>query len=148
MESGGSATDAALLMGEDQSYAEFRHGLMEFKKAGFYIIRRPDINLIVRAGRLAHAGVHAHCDQASFELSIKRIPVFIDRGTYVYTSDIRKRNLFRSTKAHNTISINRAEQNRPIGQVFGLIDDTQTKVQRIHNEEIIVKLKGFTLRCL
>ena len=92
---------------------------------------------------MGHIGDHAHCDQLSFELSLKGIPVFVDRGSYVYTSDLNKRNLYRSTIAHNVLSINGVEQNRKSGKVFGLMDDTQAKALYVKDGEIKVRHTGF-----
>ncbi|WP_189372206.1 heparinase II/III-family protein [Enterococcus sp. OL5] len=51
---------------------------------------------------------HGHCDSQSFELYCDGNPVFVNSGTYFYQTD--KRAYFRSTKAHNTVSINGLEQ--------------------------------------
>jgi len=50
-------------------------------------------------------GGHAHADALSFILSVKGRPLFIDSGTYVYTADLKARDLFRSTAAHNCLTI-------------------------------------------
>ena len=47
----------------------------------------------------------------SIELNINGEDFFIDTGTGVYTADKNIRNLFRSTRMHNTVSINGIEQN-------------------------------------
>ncbi|MEQ1929463.1 MAG: alginate lyase family protein [Parvularculaceae bacterium] len=56
-------------------------------------------------------GNHKHNEQLSFELHDEGIPLIVDPGSYVYTSDFEARNLFRSTANHNTIVIDGAEQN-------------------------------------
>jgi hypothetical protein len=113
------------------------------EKSGLFICWRSTYHLIVRAGRLAHLGAHAHCDQLSFELSIHGTPVFVDRGSYVYTSDPYNRNRYRGTHAHNVLAVNEAEQNRMIGMLFGYVDDTQTQVLKATNQEIIAQHTGF-----
>jgi hypothetical protein len=50
-------------------------------------------------------GGHAHADALSFILSLGGRPLFVDSGTYVYTADLRARDLFRSTAAHNCLTV-------------------------------------------
>ncbi|EOU1571346.1 alginate lyase family protein [Clostridium perfringens] len=49
---------------------------------------------------------HAHSDLFSFNLNINGKPIFIDCGTYKYHNSNGLRDYFRSSIAHNTISIN------------------------------------------
>jgi len=138
-----SAVDAVLLSGNVKKSIKAFEGFKAFSSAGFFIINQGDLNLIVRAGQLAHLGTHAHCDQLSFELSIKGVTVFIDPGTYVYTSDIEKRNRYRSTQAHNVLSINHAEQNSASGPIFGYLDETKTEVLEANRNQIVARHRGF-----
>lgn len=55
-------------------------------------------------------GSHAHADLLSLIISYKGKQVLVDPGSYIYTSDYKKRNLFRSTSMHNTISIDQKSQ--------------------------------------
>lgn len=55
-------------------------------------------------------GSHAHADLLSFVLSLGGIQLFVDPGSFVYTSDYKARNLFRSTAMHNTITIDDRSQ--------------------------------------
>jgi hypothetical protein len=56
-------------------------------------------------------------------------PVFLDPGTYCYTSDLEQRNGFRSTSAHNTVMIDGQEISRiPLGEPFRLERDAQAQV--------------------
>ena len=54
---------------------------------------------------------HGHCDALSFELSINGLPLIVNSGTYQYENG-QWRNYFRSTKAHNTVSISNQEQSQ------------------------------------
>ncbi len=56
-------------------------------------------------------GNHKHNDLLGFEYHAHGGPVIVDPGSYVYTSDPDGRNLFRSTRSHNTISVDDEEQN-------------------------------------
>jgi uncharacterized heparinase superfamily protein len=56
-------------------------------------------------------GNHKHNDQLSFEYHHAGVPLVVDPGSYVYTSDADARNLFRGTASHNTVCIDGVEQN-------------------------------------
>ena len=72
---------------------------------------------------------HAHNDALSLELWVGGQPVFVDPGTYCYTSDLEARNLFRSTAAHNTVMVDGQEINRiPPDEPFRLERDARVRV--------------------
>lgn len=56
-------------------------------------------------------GNHKHNEQLSFELHDEYVPLVVDPGSWVYTSDFAGRNLHRSTHYHNTLMIDGVEQN-------------------------------------
>lgn len=56
-------------------------------------------------------GNHKHNEQLSFELHDDFVPLVVDPGSWVYTSDFEGRNLHRSTAYHNTVMIDGVEQN-------------------------------------
>lgn len=80
---------------------------------GYYILRNDRVFCLIRCGELACRGKggHSHNDQLSFELNVDGEDFIIDPGTYLYTADYKMRNLFRSTKMHNTVYIQGYEQN-------------------------------------
>jgi hypothetical protein len=55
---------------------------------------------------------HRHNSRLSFELYAGDKTFIVDPGTYLYTPDPEKRNLFRSTAYHNTVVVDQEEQNR------------------------------------
>jgi hypothetical protein len=57
------------------------------------------------------SGTHTHSDLLSFELFTHGKSFLIDPGSYVYTADAEQRMLFRSTKMHNTVTIDNESQN-------------------------------------
>ncbi len=85
----------------------------EFKDMGFYVMRADDIYVAVDLGPIGQNGYggHAHNDTLSFELFSAGQTWIQDPGTYVYTSDYKARNLFRSTAFHNTLIFPQYEQN-------------------------------------
>ncbi|VGO18264.1 Heparin-sulfate lyase [Pontiella sulfatireligans] len=114
-----------------------------YPDGGFYFLKNNRAKVAVRAGRLAHAGGHAHNDQLSFELNMDGREVFVDRGSFVYTSDPDARNLYRSTVAHNVMQINGAEQNRFGTRLFGVEDETQAQVIEQSEFSLEAKHGGF-----
>jgi hypothetical protein len=83
-----------------------------FPLGGFFVMRSGSTHVVVRCGDVGQNGNggHSHNDVLSFELW-HDVPVVVDSGTYVYTSDPAARNAFRSTASHNTVSVDRAEIN-------------------------------------
>ncbi len=49
---------------------------------------------------------HAHADALGVIVTIGGRPLFVDSGTYVYTSDLAARDRYRSSAAHNCLTVN------------------------------------------
>jgi hypothetical protein len=58
---------------------------------------------------------HAHADALSFELATKGRPILVDPGTYTYTGSKKMRDWFRSSAAHNTLTIELNSSSVPAG---------------------------------
>lgn len=84
-----------------------------FEESGYYIIKDSHKKLIFDTGEICptYLPAHGHCDALSFELSINRSPLIVNSGTYQYENG-KWRDFFRSTKAHNTITISSQEQSQ------------------------------------
>jgi hypothetical protein len=81
-----------------------------FLEGGFYVMRDgwlSDSNyLLLDCG--PHGSLrfgHAHADALSFELAARGRTLLIDPGTYTYTGSSEMRNYFRSSGAHNTLTV-------------------------------------------
>jgi hypothetical protein len=48
---------------------------------------------------------HAHADALAFDLVARGCPFLTDSGTYTYTGSLEERNYFRSSAAHNTVTV-------------------------------------------
>lgn len=89
-------------------------GLTALSESGYYIFRNKSKNnyLVFDAGSMGpdHINGHGHCDALSFELSIGGNRILVDSGVSDYYGDIRWRDYYRSTRAHNTVVIDDQEQ--------------------------------------
>ena len=104
-----------------------------FAKGGFYIMRDGDLYMIIDcapADPKAPSG-HKHNSRLSFELFAHDKSFIIDPGAYIYTADKEMRNLFRSTRYHNTVVVDGEEQNRFDEDIlFGMNQDAAVKVNK------------------
>ena len=85
-----------------------------FPDAGLAVMRASDRHyLLVSNGVVGTKGFgnHKHNDLLSFEYHHSGVPLVVDPGSYVYTSDFAARNRFRSTASHSTLQVDGQEQN-------------------------------------
>jgi len=84
-----------------------------FQNAGVCVLREGDLYQHLNAGGagLKGRGAHGHNDALSIEVSACGVSFIADPGTYVYTSDPRARQEFRSTAYHSTVEVDGFEQN-------------------------------------
>ncbi len=121
-QAGAFCEDTLWLLGED---AWQIHGLLKSKPpeetqsfyphAGYSIQRSGwgplDSHLIFDCGGLGMlAGGHAHADALSVVLFSGGRELLVDPGTFVYNGAPEWRNHFRSTRSHNTVTIDGADQ--------------------------------------
>lgn len=105
---------------------------VHFQHANVAILRSERFTCIIDAGCNGQDGNggHAHNDALSFELNVDKTDFIVDPGTGVYALDPTARNLFRSTRMHNTVVVDGREQNRipPAHQgLFWLHNDVRIK---------------------
>jgi hypothetical protein len=106
-------------LGLDQDPAQNR---AVYPESGWWLQRAGDFTLCLDFGGvgLHGQGGHAHNDDFSFCLEWLARPVIVDPGTFVYTSDPKARNRFRSTSFHNTVAVDGKEQRELSSDVFRL----------------------------
>jgi hypothetical protein len=63
----------------------------------------------------AHNCGHSHADALSFEMACEGVSWIVDPGTFTYTGDSRLRDYFRSTEAHNTVTVDGQSQSTTAG---------------------------------
>lgn len=117
--------------------------LYSYPNSGIYIFKSDRLHLTISAGPNGQngSGGHAHNDKLSFELNLDGKDVIVDPGTYLYTPIPEKRNLFRSTKLHNTILIDNTEQNSyNNNSLFSMLNETKCYLIDYNNKSIILLL--------
>jgi Heparinase II/III-like protein/Heparinase II/III N-terminus len=85
--------------------------------SGYFVSRtgRGD-HLVFDAGPHGYLnGGHAHSDALSLVLTLDRHPLLIDPGTATYTMNAGARDAFRSTRMHNTVTLNGHDHSAPHG---------------------------------
>lgn len=94
-----------------------------FSDGGYYVMRDgwsdTDNLLMVDCGELGSlSGGHGHADALAVEVSIHGKTLLVDPGTYTYHESAELRDYFRSTHAHNTLTIDGLSSSEP-GSTFG-----------------------------
>ncbi|MBA4387872.1 MAG: heparinase, partial [Verrucomicrobia bacterium] len=120
----------------------------QHKGFGLYSYRTEQLLLIARCGPIGKNGYggHGHNDQLSFVLSLHGSWVFVDPGSYVYTPLPDKRNLFRSTSMHNTLSVPGLEQNPwKAGRtgLFSMTEKTCARISVANASEFVAEHSGY-----
>jgi hypothetical protein len=82
-------------------------------ESGIAVLRTGEASVVFCAmpNGLEGKGSHTHCDKLSVVLRLGPDEVFCDGGSRCYTRSAEVRNLGRSTKSHNTLVIDEADQN-------------------------------------
>lgn len=101
----------ALIFGEPATATAANEGLMTFSQGGISVWRGTlagrSADITFDHGPLGYLAIaaHGHADALSMALWLDGLPVLVDPGTWLYGSGGIWRNWFRSTPAHNTLSI-------------------------------------------
>jgi hypothetical protein len=89
------------------------NSICQYPDAGITVVRHSGDYLLISNSIVGTEGFgnHKHNDQLSFEFHCNNTPLIVDPGSHVYTSDFESRNMFRSTRYHNTMQVDDQEQN-------------------------------------
>ena len=81
--------------------------------SGIAILRSGEASVVFCAmpNGLRGKGSHTHCDKLSVVFRLGPDEVFCDSGSRCYTRSAELRNLDRSTRVHNTLMVDGADQN-------------------------------------
>lgn len=91
--------------------------------SGYFILRNgqqkplPHMSIVFDCADLGYGNIaaHGHADCLSFTLSVNGHPFLVDSGTYDYFSFPQWRQYFRSTRAHNTVTVDGECQSESLG---------------------------------
>lgn len=88
----------------------------EKRDTGYYVIRDGTNMMIIDCGAVGpeYQPGHAHADTLSFELAVNGQRIIVDSGVHDYEPGFRRAYL-RSTKAHNTVCVDRQDQSETWG---------------------------------
>lgn len=102
---------AHLIMGYKRPEPRIGTFCIQKAQSGFFIFGTKKDKLIIDCGHIGpeFQPGHAHCDTLSYELALNGDRVIIDSGVHNYESGWR-RDYARSTKGHNTVSVDNQEQ--------------------------------------
>jgi hypothetical protein len=99
-------------------------GSRAFPDSGYYLLQcgadaggAPAMSVLVDCGELGYGRIaaHGHADALSFSLRTNGRDVIVDPGTYDYFTFPEWRAYFRSTRAHNTVVVDGADQSLMAG---------------------------------
>ena len=92
-----------------------------FENGGYFIMRDgwtdTDNFMLIDCGELgALSGGHGHADALSMDVAVGGTTTLVDSGTYTYHESEALRDSFRSTEAHNTLTIDGESQSETNGK--------------------------------
>ena len=125
--------------------SENESGLRTFSKSGYSLLKtgigESELFLVVDHGTLGFAEIaaHGHADTLGIWVWLDQNPWLIEAGTYSYHSTDKFRNFLRSSKMHNTISIDNKSTSKPSGPFLWF--EKNRAIGRLNS--IFQKGKGF-----
>lgn len=118
---------------------------MEYKlyeKGGYFLVNNKANNILFDFGKLGFGSLaaHGHADALMFLYCYKGHEFLIDSGTYIYNINKEKRNYYRSTEAHNTLSYMKKNQSEILGP-FLWGKKCESKIDNFYenNEEVTIE---------
>ena len=106
-----------------------------FPDAGIAVMTAGDRHILADAGSFGPWGSgHSHSDTLSLVVQAGTEEILIDPGTYTYVGDLKSRDWFRGSGAHNTLHIDGLDQATPIGP-FRWTGQPQTQVRQWRSKD-------------
>lgn len=114
-------------------------GTRSFSQGGYTVHRTArsgssTVTVVIDHAPLGYLAIaaHGHADALAFTLTVDGKGIFVDPGTYLYHSGHQWRDWFRNTRAHNTVSVEDAEQSI-ISGAFNWSHKAQTQFDGLEN---------------
>ena len=104
-----------------------------FEDGGYFVMRDgwadTDNYMLIDAGNVGGlSGGHGHADALAIDAAVGGRTLLVDSGTYSYHESKEIRDYFRSTAAHNTLTIDEKSSSEPGGK-FGWKTRAETKIR-------------------
>lgn len=117
-----------------------------YREGGYTFLRSADRRILIGIDHAAlgfgNIAAHGHADGLSFQMFVEGVPVFVDAGTFNYHVTPEDRDYFRSTAAHNTVSIDGMNQSQIQGPfLWGKKADTKLCALRDKQEELFLEME-------
>ena len=98
-------------LSEDQKQPKTKYPSI-FRQGGYAILGCEEMHIVFDSGALGYTSLaaHGHADALSVCIALDGLWWLVDSGTYAYHDDVKWRNYFRGTSAHNTVVIDGLDQ--------------------------------------
>lgn len=111
-----------------------KHRSRAFTDSGFFVMRdgwlEHDNYMLIDAGEIGSLnGAHGHADTLAIDLAVAGRSMLVDSGTYTYSKTEELRNYFRSSVAHNTLTVDE-KSSSDFGDAFSWRSRAEAKVSK------------------
>ncbi|MDF1599549.1 alginate lyase family protein [Mesorhizobium sp. YIM 152430] len=126
-------------------------GIIAFREGGYSVLDAEicgrHARLIMDHGPLGYLSIaaHGHADALSILLCVDGEPILVDPGTYLYHSGGAWRDWFRSTRAHNTLTIAGTDQSIMSG-AFNWSHKANARLVEASDTAILAEHDGYSAR--
>lgn len=119
--------------------------VMAFPDGGYFLLgsqfgTADEVRLVADCAPLGYLSIaaHGHADALAFTLSVAGEELLTDPGTYAYHTQKKWRDYFRSTPAHNTVSVDGQDQSEIGGNFMWLKKANARMIAHETNSEVQV----------
>ena len=130
-------------LGIENTYIKYNKHLIFLKNSGYIRVKFDKYLALLDVGNIGPSYLpgHGHADLFSFEMSLNGKRFIVNSGTSEYKSG-KIRDLERSTKAHNTLAVNKLNSSEIWGE-FRVAKRAYPKNLEIFEKENLIKISGY-----